>query len=197
MQFLIDHITSIVIGAVLILIVAGVQLRGQNSSVDATQYSAAKTRLLDLAQMMERDFSNIGAGVSTAAMASAIQTFDTLSSTRVFAFYGRVDQADPDSHLIRYEWVPTDSVTLKNSQVVTTYQITRLVDGAYTASSLPTVTQVRIDLMDADSNAVGGMYSNTRFVSVDITAVSPLGVGDEIEQPRWQRIFRPANLTRF
>lgn len=197
MQFLIDHIASIVIGSILILIVAGLQLRTQNSSIDATQYGAAKTRLLDVAQMIERDFSNIGSGVPTAVIATAIQEFDTLSSTRVFEFLGRTSVADASPHLIRYEWATTGTVKLNNDSTVTTYQITRLLDGAYSGQSMSSITGVRIDLMDADSAAVGATFSNTRLVSVDITTVSPLGVGDAIEQPRWRRIFRPVNLTRF
>lgn len=197
MQFLIDHVASIFIGSILILIVAGLQLRTRNSSIDATQYGAAKTRLLDIVEMIEQDFSNIGSGVPTAAIATSIQSFDTLSSTRVFEFLGRTGVADPSPHVIRYEWAPTGTATLNDGTSIPTYQITRRLDGAFSGESMSTITGVRIDLMDADSVAVGGLFANTRLVSVDITAVSPIGVGDAIEQPRWRRIFRPVNLTRF
>lgn len=193
MQFIIDHITGVVVAATVLLVLAVTQFRGRDASIDATQYSAAKTRVLAIAEAIERDFSNIGSGMDSVKY--AIVGLDTTSSTKYFEFAGQTIQADPTVRTIRYQWTQTGTKELAAGQVPT-YTIQRIIDGSVSGSSLPTVTGFTIDLMTADSAMVITNYADTRIVGVNLKAVSPVGVSKGIEQTRWVKVFRPMNLTR-
>jgi Tfp pilus assembly protein PilE len=194
MQFMLDHIAGVVIAAIVVMIIAVTQFRGSEVSIEATQYAAAKTRMLDVAQFIEQDFSNIGSGVRPAS--SAIQVLDTTSTPREFRFLARTSQADPDSHVVAYRWSATGTTVLANNVTVPTYTVERRIDGTVSGTSMGTVTGFRIDLMTADSTAVTTNYDATSIVSVLLKATSPLGVSKGIEQTRWRKVFRPVNLTR-
>ena len=68
LQELIVHIAATMIAGVIILILAVVAWRGQHHSVSSEQYSAAKRGVLDLVQVFEEDFSNMGAGRTNATL---------------------------------------------------------------------------------------------------------------------------------
>jgi len=194
MQFIIDHITGVVIAAIVVMIIAVTQFRSSESSIGAAQYAAAKTRMLDVAQYVEQDFTNIGSGVDT--VANAIQSFDTVSAVKHFQFLGRIDIADPTVHTIRYQWEETGSAIVQGN-TVPAYTVERRIDGTVSGTSPPTITDFRIDLMTGDSVAVtSANFPDTRIVAVWVTSVSPLGPNKTLEQTRWRKIFRPVNMTR-
>ena len=193
-------VASVIIAAVIILAVALVQWRGQHTSIDATQFATAKNGVLEFADIVEQDVSNLGAGLSVADMkanaasnqggftASSV-AFDTLGSPRTVEFYSWADTtadfANPlatGSYTVRYEWAATGNTVLvlhppTNTYVsVPTYQIDRYVDGTKVSESIDTVTQFRFDLFDA-SGASTAALSDVRQVEVTLAAVSPTGGG--------------------
>jgi predicted ABC-type sugar transport system permease subunit len=194
MQFILDHITGVVIAAIVIMIVAVTQFRGSEVSIEANQYAAAKTRMLNVVEFVEQDFANIGSGVDP--VSGAIQNLDSVSTVKEFQFLGRTSQGDPAVYTILYRWTETGSVVLANNVTVPTYTVERRIDGAVSGTSMGTVTEFRVDLMAADSTVVTTNYQDTRLVGVFLKATSPLGVSKGIEQTRWQKVFRPVNLTR-
>ena len=194
MQFIIDHLTGVVISAIVILIIATTQFRSRDASIDATQYAAAKTRVLAIAEAVERDFSNLGSGVDSVKY--AIMGLDTTSTIKFFQFAGQTVQGDPTVRTIRYQWSQTGSVYLANNAAIPTYTIERRIDGNISGTSMSTVTGFEIDLMTADSSVVISNYADTRIIGVLLSAVSPLGVNTEIEQTRWRKVFRPVNMQR-
>lgn len=195
MQFMIDHIAGVVIAAIVVMVIAVTQFRGSEVSIEATQYAAVKTRMLDVAQFIEQDFTNIGSGVPSGG-SSAIVSLDTIATPKTFTFLGRTSQADEAPHTILYRWSVTDSAVVAN-EIVPTYTIERVIDGVVSGTSMGTVTEFRIDLMTADSTIVISNYGATRIVSVLMKATSPLGVSKGIEQTRWRKVFRPVNLVRL
>ena len=105
MQFMLDHIAAVIISGVVILVIAVVQLRGSDTSIEATQYAAAKTRMLDIVQYVERDFMNIGSGM--ADVSTAINHLDDTGNSREFSFQARTSQGDPLAYPIVYRWTET------------------------------------------------------------------------------------------
>jgi hypothetical protein len=199
MQFLLDHIAAVVITGFIIFIIAAVSFRGQSASIDSTQYFAQKRMLLDLVQMAERDFGNIGSGGT--APGTAVISFDTTGPVKHFAFRARPDSiAVPDYILtppstIRYQWQEVGTLAL-NSGDVPAYTVERLVDGTVAGRSSGYITSFDIDFFAAGGTPVAATVDSMRVIRLDVTAVSPLGRGNNIEQSRWTKVFRPVNLTR-
>ena len=198
MQEMIALVASVIIAGVLLLALFVSQWRIQHTSIDATQYSAAKQGMLDLADTLEEDLSNLGAGIPQATMTttSAIQAFDTTGGTREFRFYSRPRSLVADTlanfganprtantaHLISYQWAATGETVrvfrpATNTFVsVPTYRITRRVNGSAAGESLDTITRIRFDLFDASGTPTGA-GTGVRTLVVSLRAVSPLGGG--------------------
>ena len=194
MQFLLDHLASVVITGILLLAILATQFRGQQASVDAVQFYDAKTRLLSLVQMIERDFTNIGSGVDSVKF--AITELDTVSVPAEFTFLARTDSTDSAAHTVTYQWEEEGDVTLKDKTTIPTYTVRRIIDGSISGTSTGAVTNFRIDLFTADSFIVAANYAATRFINVSVKSVSTLGTVAQVEQSAWNKSFRPVNLTR-
>lgn len=205
MQELIGQIAATVIGGVIILILAVIAWRGQNHATSAVQYSAGKEGILDFAQVMEEDLSNMGAGLKNATLADSSKhggfadatAFDTSSTVREFRFYSWTDRltddnyaTDTDAVLVRYQWSQTGTVQVLNplTQVLETkptYIIERAVDSGAgfepAGSSIETLTEVSFDFFDEFGNpenvgTAAGMR-DVRAMDVTLRAVTPLGGG--------------------
>jgi hypothetical protein len=193
MQLLLDHLASVAIAGLVLLAILALQIRGNDVSTGATQYYNTKTRMLSLAEMVERDFTNIGSGVDSVQY--AITSLDTTSATRRFVFLARVDTADASPHIVTYEWSATGNATLKDT-VATTYTVKRMIDGVTSGQSVDSVTSFGIELFNDSGLQITTNYPNTRVINVAVTSVSTLGINSKMEQSRWNKSFRPMNLTR-
>lgn len=149
MQEMIALVASVVIGVVIILILALVQWRGQHTSIDAAQFTTAKTGMLDLVEVMEDDVTNLGSGLAVPDMrntspvpagydgssfvsnqggfTASSAAFDTSSTTRTVEFYALADTttiADPlatATNTIRYSWTATGDVVQVLDPATNTY----------------------------------------------------------------------------
>jgi hypothetical protein len=191
MHFILDHIASVLIAGVILLILLSLTYRGQDTTHDATMYYTAKTSMLSMAEWIEQDFKNIGSGHNPPS--TSIISLDTTGATKNFTFWAQVEQ-DSSARTVRYEWLQDGTADL-DSATVPVYTVRRMIDGTITGWSNDTVTNFRIKLLQADSTNVTAL-TQTRQVHVFVKAVSPLGVGDLIEETTWSKIFRPVNLTR-
>lgn len=177
MQEWIGHIAAALIGGTILLILAVIGWRGQHHSTSATQYTAAKGRMLDIVQVLEEDLSNMGAGLTNntineegAAAAADIYAgafytdegnpFDTTSATRTIRFCSWTSRstsfADPTLDTcdrVRYEWKEVGTAQVRTTSgtyaSVPTYQIERFVNGTKNGESADVYTQVRFDLFDS------------------------------------------------
>ncbi|MDX1740687.1 MAG: hypothetical protein R3178_05305, partial [Rhodothermales bacterium] len=188
MQFLLDHIAAVVITGFIILIIGAVSFRGQTASIDSTQYFAQKRMLLDLVQMAERDFTNIGSGGTPPG--TAIISFDTSGTVKEFTFRARPDSiAVPNFILtppstIAYEWQEVGTLNLTTGSAKA-YTVERKVDGVVAGRSTGYITSFDIDFFAAGGTSVAATADSMRVIRLDVTAVSPLGRGNNIEQSRW------------
>jgi hypothetical protein len=199
MQFLLDHIAAVVITGFIILILGAVSFRSQSASIDSTQYFAQKRMLLDLVQMAERDFANIGSGAT--APGTAVISFDTSGTVKHFSFRARPDSIAVPNYIlsapstIRYEWQEAGTAALRTGEVKT-YTLRRLVDGNLDGRSSGYITSFDLDFFAPGGTSVPATADSMRAIRLDVTAVSPLGRGNKIEQSTWTKVFRPVNLTR-
>lgn len=182
MQEMIGIIASVVIGATIILVLAVISWRGNTHATSAVQYSAAKEGILDFAEVMEEDLSNMASGQSSAYMRANNGGFPNLNSfqptaspTAYLQFYSWFDRDNSVSNTalnpsadyfrqVRYEWAETGTVqtldATTNSYVATpTYMIERSVStggGAFSdaGSSIDTLTDIEFTFRDIDGNVV-------------------------------------------
>ena len=199
-----EYVVAVVLASFVALTLFAVQLRTQETSVDSTQYRAAKKSAVDVVRMIEHDFKNLGSqhpasptsglhalpGGATFGIASAP---DTTGSPRSFQFYAP-SQRGQAPRVIRYEWETDGSVTLSDGTTRDTYRFTRTVDGTVDGRSTGTLTQLSFNLLEGAGNAITNV-GNTRQIFVELRAISPLGKGSTIEETRWTGTYRPLALT--
>lgn len=168
MQELIGQIAATIIAGTIILILAVVTWRGQHHSTSAVQYSAAKEGLLDFAEVMEEDLSNMGAGRTNATLDAPAgygafygsTSLNTTTSPYSFKFYSWTDRTtniDPTKDYdswVEYEWEQVGTAQVKDPTgayiTVPTYKIERTVqtdDGTTTSTtssgeSIDTLTEI-------------------------------------------------------
>jgi hypothetical protein len=205
MQELIGHIAAAVLGGLLLLLLATLLWRGEQTRISAAQYTTAKTGVLDFVRVLEEDLSNLGAGLPNAVLHDSSSTddyrggffvgngaaFDTASTPRVLRFCSWTDRAadiDPDSTYcntttaVEYRWQSSGTAQVKDPgtntyTTVPTYLVERFVGGTKTGESVDTVTEFRLDLFDA-GEAATSVLENVRALRVSVRAVSPLGGGE-------------------
>ena len=204
MQELIGNIAATIIAGVILLILAVVAWSGQHHSVSSEQYSAAKQGVLDLVQVFEEDFSNMGAGRTNVTLknpagygaffsASSFNVTAAPFSVRFYAWTDRSTSIDPEvdyTNNVEYRWDATGTTQIydppTNTYVtVHTYTIERFVNGTANGSSIDTITDVSISLYNSSGteltpaaiNDDASLLNQVYAVQISIRAVSPLGGG--------------------
>jgi hypothetical protein len=197
MQWLIDHLAAFIIACTLILILAALQLRGQNASIESVQYDAVKGQLHMFTSVLEQDLLNMGSGLVRPDLIQ--MEFDTLSETRRFSFQSRTIRGSIQPQQVEYRWKETGEVALASGVLAKTYEVERRVNGA----GMPlgsNLTEFHVTLRGQDLQPIAdwtaGALAATRRVDVRLKMVSPLGAGELVEESRWQRQVRPYNLQR-
>lgn len=201
MIFLQDHIISIMIGGLVMLIMATVYLDGQEAGVEITMQYSGRVNALNLIEMVQRDFSNIGSGVDTAD--PMILDYVWNATTKYIEFRGVVDTAaTAPVELLRYQVVFVDSAQINfndSLQTVALFEVQRLVDdaGTYreTGVSASTIREFDVSLLNATGSSVGGAFNDTRQIEVRMVAL-PSAIDTRINRHNyWQTRIRPPNLT--
>lgn len=208
---IIMSVVAAVIAGLVLLSMASVQLRGQEASIDSAQYRASKARMLDVAEIMQRDFGNMGAHMYKLA-GGGFEGRDTEPDTVVLSGEGVWDApAGPTSHLefwtqqdsmappvrVRYEWraITGETVTLNDGTTRQLLRVQRFVDGDLTTES-ELITRFEVDVL-TDSLVTIALHNldRIRVVEVAVSAVSPLGKGDYIEETLFEANYRPLGMT--
>ncbi|MDX1409892.1 MAG: hypothetical protein R3330_17200, partial [Saprospiraceae bacterium] len=205
MQELIGHVGALVVGATILLILAVIGWRGQHHSVSTEQYSAAKEGLLDFAEVMEEDISNMGAGRTNNTLNDpsghgafvGSGGYNMSSWPRSIEFYSwtnrtaNINDTTNYANRVEYRWDSTGTSaqvfnpTLNDYETVPTYMIERYVNGSAAGSSIDTLTDIDVKLYNrAGTELTPAMISGNSLllnqvytVSVSLRAVSPLGGG--------------------
>jgi hypothetical protein len=201
MYLIFDHLTSIVMGTVVLLLVAGLHLGTQNENIDAIRSETNRARLLDFVHVLERDLRNAGSGATepgviswSGAVPSAGQPVTALE------FFTTVDtSATALPSRLRYDIAISDSSRI-DGQWAYLYELRRLeYNGsafALVSSSTPTVRHFALTLLD-DSGAVTAQPSLARAFAVRVVTISPHGADKITSDSRWETVIWPVNLRLF
>jgi len=187
MQILIDHITATMIGGTVLLILTVAQFRTNAAAIDQTSYYASKKQVLELTNMIEADFKNIGLGVP-----SGTPVFNEVTSTAL-EFKMLLDPGDPVYSTVRYEVVPADTLELDGQNVPLT-KLRRIVNGVLTGQSPPRMTEFVVELRNVLGNPVANP-EDTETIHVHFALVPPFNADDGyIKKTYWTRTFLAPNL---
>lgn len=205
MQRLLFIVLTVLIGMAVAYAGFGIQRTSRHTAVASLQYEKVNQRVLEAAEMIARDFRNLGSGVLDQADLFPGAQIDTTScrgkvgSQCYIVFKARIDSASHVPHEVRYEWTKTDSVALKtgpHTARVPTYRLLRYVDKAANTLRLDQVTAFEVRLLDADGEPLVGPLHETRRIQVALVVAAQSGASDGVYdyQQRWRNTFQPRNL---
>lgn len=202
--------SSVIIGG-LLFVVFGVRASTNAVALDALRYQTAKRDLLNVVQMIEGDFDNMGASmywdpgcscfVGEALDPSDVLRPDAFDSVAVaggyrytLRFVAQTDSTAPPAP-VRYRWEPRgDSVTLRNGTSRQLYSFWRTVDGVPAGES-HTVTEVRVKPQPAERSPLWLHPGDWRRFDLRVRGASPFGTGTLIEETHFEGSYRPVGLT--
>jgi hypothetical protein len=205
MQAIIDHIAAVVIGAAIILMLAALSMRGQDNAIEAVQVHIGKTEIRSFIDLIEQDFNGMGSGMAFPNRMSASRVIEEFgpgtgsdAGYTVFRFRGLVSMTGaPDPVLVTYRWRQQGTATLPNGDVVDLVEVERRTASGESAV-YQNVVNFSVALMDqvfADIPPGSLALHEARYVDVEVAMISPVGVETVLEQTRWSKQFRPANLN--
>jgi hypothetical protein len=197
MQWILDNIAAFVISCTVILLLAVLSLTGQKASIEAVQYSTARTASVTLTEVLEQDLMNIGAGRLAIVFGDIV--IEKNGPTPYVEFLTRDNRADPNPVTVRYSWVESGTINARGTQIPA-YQVTRHVDGQAVPITGNTVTSFDITfkrrvLGDWTPVTTAEAPQSSR-VDVRLTLASPLETGEIVEETLWERQIIPVNLRR-
>lgn len=204
-------VASLIAGLVL-LTMFYVQRRGQEASIDAVQYRAAKTTMLSLVEIVERDFQNMGAHMywdGTNFVGVAEDPADVIENTwydssavpggmqYTFQFRSQTDSLQAPV-LIRYEWEPIDgeTITLEDGTVRQLYEVRRLDAAGDITYRDRMITEFDLDIQpDTVINPILINLDLARVFKIRVQGISPLGKSQTVEETRFDATYRPVAMT--
>jgi len=224
MQYFLDHLASILVVSVVLLIMVLVQIRGTQSAAESTINGIIFTDVVDMTEILKRDLENM----LTDPQATAAQTDssylgggvtlcignDTTTSgihaaqhTAFFSFPTRKPPEDvTNSEIIevRYNLVSTgETITLPtrdSTQTIPLFRINRLVNGLFAGGSGDNVTSFRIETLnrfddfDAFNIIDGSCSANLRKVRFEFKMAQN---GVDFASGDGQTSTSQTNISRF
>jgi hypothetical protein len=201
MYLIFDHLTSIVIGTVVLVLLAGLHLGTQNENIDAIRSETNRARLLDFVHVLERDLRNAGSGATEPGVIAWSDVAPSAGQpVAALEFFTTVDtSATALPSRLRYDIAVSDSSKIEG-QWVYLYELRRLehdgTDFALVSSSTPTVRKFELTLLD-ESGTVTALPSLARAFAVRVVTISPHGVDNITSDSRWETVIWPVNLRLF
>ncbi len=210
-QQMILLVAASVIAGIAIFVLASVQERGQDAAVDAVQYASAKQDLHNVVDMLERDLRNMGASMyfdatcdcfvgASMAPTSVLQPgwYDSTAVAGGLRYTLRfMAQTDPNAapEAVEYIWEPTgQTVTLRNGTVRTVQSLERRIAGAVTGRS-DDITLLRLRLREPEWEPGMVNLSDARVIDLTLRTISPLGMGDAVQETRFDATYRPVAMS--
>jgi hypothetical protein len=194
MWSILDHLTALLVVAVVILLLLTSQRDGQEASRDSMVRATSRGLLNQTTDWIERDLANIGAGVPTNE--PAILTFGWTPEQRTFTFLTIADtSAGATVETVRYELARASSAG--DSAGIGLYHELRrytLGEGGTVLSSwtAPSIRELSIALFDEEGQPLTDSLGNVRAVEVHLS-MDPL-LGETGPPLVWNRRFYPRNL---
>ena len=189
MQFVLDHLSAIMISAAVTLLVLTTQFSAQRSAAEQTIAYAAKKQTLEFADTIEKDFLLIGDG-TVDTIASLTDNSD--GNTIEFSFWREDDLGLP--MLVSYTLSELDSVYIQQ-EWRQLYRLNRLENGLSAGGGSSRLTDFKITLLNS-SGSVTADVDEARLVRVAAVNAYPYGSAEDMYLFRsfWGISIRPQNL---
>ncbi len=189
MQFLLDHIASILVSGAVLLLVIATNLNAQRAAIEETVAYAAKVQTLNLADFLEDDLLLVGDGTD-----DTIETIETNDDgqTTEFSFW-REDEMGVDM-LVSYTLEEGDVVDV-DGEKVQLYRLFRTEDDAAAGGGSSTLQAFSITMLD-ESGSTTGSVESARLLRVRAINVYGMGDADDMDLFRsyWGITVRPPAL---
>ncbi len=121
MQFILDHLTSLLVAGVVILILATAQLYAQRSGLEQTTSYATKSKALSFGEWLEDDILSLGANYGEDAYRFEVPTTDsTTGNTTEFRFYSDslLVSGDTLRMMTRYKLDPLETIVRGGREIL-------------------------------------------------------------------------------
>lgn len=147
MQFLIDYLTSILVGSVVLVILFVSQFGSKQKEIDQQTYLSARRMSQAFALHLERDLFNVGYGVGPTD--DAITEWTDSS----FAFRRKIDP-HPDSAVVavRYARRQDHVITREDGSTAPVFEVFRFEDGVRVGGSTPGITDFSLVMVRRDGS---------------------------------------------
>ena len=187
MQFILDHISASLVGGTVLLILLVAQVRTGEVVVDQTSYYVAKTQLLNMNDMVEADFKNVGFGVPASTPVFNVVTDDATEFLRL------LDPDDTNLATVRYELVPTDTLEIDEEEVPV-FEVQRIVDGVLTGKTPASMIVFDVELRNVEGDPVADPV-DAETVHVRYEMAMPFDTDARyLKKVHWTRTFLAPNL---
>ncbi len=198
MQFLFDHIISIMVSGVVLLIFVYIQMRGSSAATEATINHMVYSEALQLNEFLERDLENMLTSVQTqlaidggnytgaSSFACSLSTSGGYTTSLTFPTIAHADSSitfvgdpnDAEAVEVTYQLVATmDSIAIPVGNVmqnVALFELRRIIDGKITAISQPYITAFEAQFGSRGSNIfvpASALPTATENCSADLSKV--------------------------
>lgn len=189
MQFLLDHIASILVSGAVLLLVIATNLSASRAAIEETVAYAAKVQTLTVADYIEDDLLLIGDGTT-----DTIEDVETNAEgqTTLFSFW-REDESGTDM-LVAYTLTETDTIEIDGDEIQL-YRLDRTENGVAAGGGSSTLESFQITMLNAAGNPAAGVAA-ARLLRVRAINVYPFGDPDDMDMFRsyWGITVRPPNL---
>lgn len=201
MQFLQDHLAALIVAAVVVFLLAFVQIGGQEGAIDAVRFQSGRTSTDQIGEFVTQDLANLGAGVPLGS--PRIHALNGSAPTTLFEFSGAVaPAAAAPVQRIRYRLIPTDTMEVLvggRRHVLPGHELRReVLDSGtwrYTGGSSSVLVDFSIELLGQDGSPIGAAVETARTARVRFVAASPLAGGRRAGVTRWERLIPLFNLA--
>ncbi len=202
----IDRIIAMIVGAMVLLMGVTTQQRARQSSVESTLLYIGKKQTLELADMLERDLTNVGYQTTPGQDAITYYSLYENDMLDTLQFWGlrrnSVDGAAEQVE-IRYRLVEADTVEIDGT-VVQLYQLKRFehVGGVWQAqgSSQPTITRLYVDLKNENNNPAPPDQATRIQVRLENAVMPKLDPGRRLNGLRslhWSTTLSPPSIRGY
>ena len=194
MQVLLDHLSAIIIGAAVLLILAATQIHAQRANIEQTASYATKTKALSFGEWIEDDILSLGENFGRNRFRFEPPISDSMGNTVFFAFYSdsiNVATGDTLRMMTRYQ---LENVGVVHRGEITTpvFQLHRelaespVTNGTAPAPStwasdgrsLSTLSSFRISMLDRDGRVTTDVESGD-FICVTFNLIPQFPVEPE------------------
>lgn len=203
MQFIFDNLTAVIVSAIMVGVVFTLNLRSQETAIEAAQYHAAAAKQNALVDLIEYDLEDLGSGVATGDQMITAYERDGLG-TKAFEFVRELEDASGGTRLtrVRYERVYAGSHTTEEGVIIPAFKVRRMVekeDGTLVTTTGDGFEVIYLDfaLLGEDGEAVTTNLNAATNIEVQLRSALPFRSGaDRMRFTGWAGTFRPSNLAR-